>query len=305
MVARGLTKTYAASGRRPAVEALKSVDLTIPVGSFFGLLGPNGAGKSTFINVLSGMARKTAGSVGVWGYDIDTNTRMAHSSIGVVPQELNLDPFFTPFEAVEFQAGLYGVPKRERHTVDILNAVHLSDQSQAYARTLSGGMRRRLLVAKAMAHSPPILVLDEPTAGVDVELRRQLWDHICELNSAGVTVLLTTHYLEEAEKLCGHIAIIHKGELIACEPTGQLVQRLDRKDVHLTVADLPDVVPESLRKFETELKPPDTLLIRFAPSETNMAEVLGAVQAANLSILDLSTQETALEEVFLSLTSGS
>lgn len=229
---------------------------------------------------------------------------MARSSIGVVPQELNLDPFFTPFEAVEFQAGLYGVPKRERHTSEILAAVRLSDQAQAYARALSGGMRRRLLVAKAMAHSSPILVLDEPTAGVDVDLRRQLWDYVRELNRTGVTVLLTTHYLEEAEELCDQIAIIHKGEVIACEPTRQLMRRLDRKDVHLTVSELPGEVPESLRRFETELRPPAALLIRFAPSKTSMAEVLGAVQSANLSILDLTTEETDLEEVFLSLTSG-
>ncbi|MDA0654627.1 MAG: ABC transporter ATP-binding protein [Proteobacteria bacterium] len=304
MAARGLTKTYAASGRRPAVEALKSVDLEIPVGSFFGLLGPNGAGKSTFINVLSGLARKTAGAVEIWGYDIDTAQRMARSSIGVVPQELNLDPFFTPFEAVELQAGLHGVPRRERRTAEILKAVRLSDQAHAYARALSGGMRRRLLVAKAMAHSPPILVLDEPTAGVDVELRRQLWDTVRALNRDGVTVVLTTHYLEEAEELCDRIAILDKGRVIACEPTRQLVRRLDRKDVHLTVASLPPEVPESLRRFEVELRPPDALVLRFSPSRMTMVEVLDAVRAANLSILDLSTEETDLEEVFLSLTSA-
>lgn len=304
VAARGLTKTYAASGRRPAVEALKSVDLEIPVGSFFGLLGPNGAGKSTFINVLSGLARKTAGTVELWGHDIDTSQRMARSSIGVVPQELNLDPFFTPFEAVELQAGLHGVPKRERRTAEILMAVRLSDQAHAYARALSGGMRRRLLVAKAMAHSPPILVLDEPTAGVDVELRRQLWDTVRALNRDGVTVVLTTHYLEEAEELCDQIAILDKGRVIACEPTRQLVRRLDRKDVHLTVSPLPAEVPESLRRFEVALRPPDELVLRFAPSQMTMVEVLDAVRAANLSILDLSTEETDLEEVFLSLTSA-
>ena len=300
--ARRLGKVYGAQRGGQPVEALKSVDLTIPVGSFFGLLGPNGAGKSTFINVLAGLARKTTGAVSIWGYDIDTETRMARSSIGVVPQELNLDPFFTPYEAVEFQAGLYGVPKVERRTREILEAMRLGDQSYTYSRRLSGGMRRRLLLAKAMAHDPPILVLDEPTAGVDVELRHQLWTHLRELNAKGVTVLLTTHYLEEAEHLCDQIAIIHKGEVIACEPTRQLVRRFDRKNVTLTVAELPRQVPPPLQKFEVELSPPDLLRIRYAPSQTPMAEILSAVQESGLSIQDLNTEESNLEEVFLSLT---
>ncbi|MEJ2016406.1 MAG: ABC transporter ATP-binding protein, partial [Limibacillus sp.] len=200
--ARGLDKVYRASGKTGEKHALKAVDLTIPRGGIFGLLGPNGAGKSTFINILAGLVNKTGGSAAIWGYDIDRQTRQARASIGVVPQELNIDPFFTPFELLELQAGLYGVPPKERQTMDILERLGLADKSDAYARTLSGGMRRRLMVAKAMVHNPPVLVLDEPTAGVDIELRQQLWSQVRELNESGVTIVLTTHYLEEAEELC-------------------------------------------------------------------------------------------------------
>ncbi|VAW13328.1 Efflux ABC transporter, ATP-binding protein, partial [hydrothermal vent metagenome] len=203
----GLDKTYRRQGSSPANHALKAIDLRIPRGSIFGLLGPNGAGKSTFINILAGLVIKTGGAARVWGFDIDRNPRQARAAIGVVPQELNVDPFFSPAEALELQAGLYGVPPSERRTMEILGAVGLADQARAYARTLSGGMRRRLLVAKALVHNPPVLVLDEPTAGVDIELRRQLWDYVRKLNAAGTTVVLTTHYLEEAQALCDHIAI--------------------------------------------------------------------------------------------------
>ena len=304
IAAAGLVKTYAATRRRPAVEALKAIDLTIPVGSFFGLLGPNGAGKSTFINILAGLVRKTAGSARIWGYDLDTETRMARASIGVVPQELNLDPFFTPREAVEFQAGLYGVPRAERRTDEILRTVRLTDVAGSHARSLSGGMRRRLLVAKAMAHDPPVLVLDEPTAGVDVELRHHLWETLRALNARGVTVLLTTHYLEEAERLCDTVAILHKGAVVACEPTARLLQRLDHKEVRIAVRILPAEVPAALARFDAELRPPETLVLRYAPSQTPMAEILAAIQSAGLEIADLSTEETDLEQVFLSLTSG-
>jgi ABC-2 type transport system ATP-binding protein len=194
---RGLTKVYKGSGRSGPKEALKAIDLTIPRGSLFGLLGPNGAGKSTLINIMAGLVNKTGGQVSIWGTDIDANPRQARASIGVVPQELNMDPFFTPREMLELQGGLYGVPKHERRTDELLAAVGLADKANAYARTLSGGMKRRLMVAKAMVHTPPVLVLDEPTAGVDIELRRQLWEHVRRLNKAGTTVLLTTHYLQE------------------------------------------------------------------------------------------------------------
>ena len=212
---KGLNKIYRALGKGEAAHALVDVDLSIPRGSLFGLLGPNGAGKSTLINILAGLVNKTGGQATVWGCDIDENPRQARAAIGVVPQELNIDPFFTPRELLELQAGLYGVPPRERRTDEILTALGLGDKAHSYARTLSGGMRRRLMVAKAMVHNPPVLVLDEPTAGVDIELRLQLWAHVEELNNRGTTVLLTTHYLEEAEELCDRIAIINHGKVIA------------------------------------------------------------------------------------------
>ena len=215
-----LEKVYAASGKMPEKRALKSISLKIPRGSIFGLLGPNGAGKSTFINILAGLVTKTSGSAKIWGYEVEENPRMAKAAIGVVPQELNIDPFFTPEEMLDVQAGLYGVPKAERRTDEILEMVGLSDKADAYARTLSGGMRRRLLIGKAMVHFPPILVLDEPTAGVDIELRQQLWENVVELNKQGVTILLTTHYLEEAEELCDRIAIINQGNSITEASTG-------------------------------------------------------------------------------------
>ncbi len=302
--ARGVTKTYPASGKHKAIQALKSVDLTIPVGSFFGLLGPNGAGKSTFINVLAGLVKKTEGSVSVWGHDIDSETRAARAAIGVVPQELNLDPFFTPAEVMEFQAGLYGVPKSERRTAQILDAVRLTDQAGSYARRLSGGMRRRLLLAKAMAHQPPILVLDEPTAGVDVELRHQLWAYIRELNAGGVTVLLTTHYLEEAEALCDHVAIINHGEIIVHEPTAQLVAKLDRKMVTIALAEPQTEIFPDLARFDAELTGPQTLTVRYAPSQIAIGQVLDAVRQAGWAITDLTTEQSGLEEVFLALTSS-
>src|SRR4249919_1665109 len=224
-----LSKTYA-GGKR----ALNDVSFDVPRGQIFGLLGPNGAGKSTLINILAGLVVKTSGKVTIWGFDIDEHPRNAKRSIGVVPQEIIFDPFFTPRETLEIQAGLYGIPPSDRHSDELLAAMHLTDKANAYARTLSGGMKRRLLVAKAMTHSPPILVLDEPTAGVDVELRRQLWDYVRKLNAQGVTIVLTTHYLEEAEQLCDRIAIIHHGRVIANEPTRELIAKAQDKAVVVT-----------------------------------------------------------------------
>ncbi|MEO8141742.1 MAG: ABC transporter ATP-binding protein, partial [Sphingomicrobium sp.] len=221
-----LSKTYA-GGK----VALDDVSFDVPRGQIFGLLGPNGAGKSTIINILAGMVTKSSGTANVWGFDIDAHPRNAKRSIGIVPQEILFDPFFTPREALELQAGLYNVPKAKRITDQLLAAVRLTDKADAYARTLSGGMKRRLLVAKAMVHSPPILVLDEPTAGVDIELRQQLWDYVRQLNRDGVTVVLTTHYLEEAEQLCDRIAIINHGKLIANEPTRELIAKAQDKAV--------------------------------------------------------------------------
>ena len=299
--ARALRKIYKSGRGKPATLALDDVELTIPRGSFFGLLGPNGAGKSTFINILARLAIKTSGSVSVWGHDIDAEPRQARASIGVVPQELNLDPFFTPRELLDWQAGLYGVPRSRRRTREILATVGLSDVAEAYARTLSGGMRRRLLMAKAMVHSPPILVLDEPTAGVDIELRRQLWDNIRALNESGVTVLLTTHYLEEAERLCDRIAIINHGRVVACDEKTVLIGRLDRKEVTITVAEQLDRVPPVLEAYGAELGPYGRLVFRYRPSEVQIAELLAAVREAGLGIVDLSTEDSDLEDLFLEL----
>mgnify|MGYP001165080155 CR=1 FL=1 len=295
-------KVYKARGKRASVTALDSVDLAVPTGSFFGLLGPNGAGKSTFINVLAGLTIKSTGRVSIWGNDLDANQREARSSIGIVPQELSIDPFFTPREALELQAGLYGVPKQARRTNEILKAVGLSTVSEAGARTLSGGMRRRLLVAKAMVHSPPILVLDEPTAGVDIELRRQLWGRLKALNEAGTTIVLTTHYLEEAEQLCDRVAILNLGKVVAIDSTINLLRRIDHKELILTLSETLDDIPSTLAPYNATFDSHKVLRIRYQRRETQVSEILAAVQAANLSILDVATEETDLEDIFLQLT---
>ncbi len=298
---RGLDKVY--GGKTPK-HALIDIDLEIPRGSLFGFLGPNGAGKSTLINILAQLVNKTAGQVRIWDIDLDREPRAAASAIGVVPQELNVDPFFTPRELLDLQAGLYGVPKRERRTLEILETVGLADKAEAYARTLSGGMKRRLMVAKAMVHSPPVLVLDEPTAGVDIELRQQLWSHVRALNQAGTTVVLTTHYLEEAEQLCDRIAIINHGKVIACDTTAALLRRLDSKELVFILGEDLAAVPESLRRYGAELQGPRRLLLRYPPSRISAGEILGAVQASGLHVADMTTLEADLEDIFLQLTRG-
>ena len=299
---RGLTKVYGASRGSAANRALDSVDLDIPRGALFGLLGPNGAGKSTLINILAGLVIPTAGTAEIWGHDLKRAPRRAAAAIGVVPQELNLDAFFTPRELLDFQAGLYGVPPRERRTEELLATVGLTEKADSYARSLSGGMRRRLMVAKAMVHSPPVLVLDEPTAGVDIELRQSLWAHIRGLQRTGVTILLTTHYLEEAQALCDTIAIINHGKLIACDSTQALLRRLDRKELTITLeADLA-ALPAALARFQVHLVPPRRLVFHYRPSATRIADILEAVRAAGLAIADLSTYESDLEDLFLHLT---
>jgi ABC-2 type transport system ATP-binding protein len=297
-----LCKTYVANGRKAPLLALDNVTLAIPRGSVFGLLGPNGAGKSTLINILAGLVKRTSGEARVWGHHIDRDMRAARRAIGVVPQELNVDPFFTPREALDLQAGLYGVPAAERRTDEILAAVNLADQGDAYARSLSGGMRRRLLVAKSMVHSPRVLVLDEPTAGVDVDLRQQLWAYVEELNRKGTTILLTTHYLEEAESLCDTIAIIDQGRLIARDSTAAMLRRLDVKLITVTVATPLDAVPAGLERFEVTMRDAHHLDIRFPPSQIDSGEVIAAVLDAGLVISDLATQEVDLEDIFLRLT---
>jgi ABC-2 type transport system ATP-binding protein len=292
-----LCKTYS-GGKR----ALDDVSFDVPRGQIFGLLGPNGAGKSTLINILAGLVVKTSGSASIWGFDIEQHPRNAKLSIGIVPQEILFDPFFTPRETLELQAGLYGVPKGRRISDELLAAMHLTDKANAYSRTLSGGMKRRLLVAKAMVHSPPILVLYEPTAGVDIELRQQLWAHVRKLNEQGVTVVLTTHYLEEAEELCDRIAIINHGRLIANEPTRQLVARAQDKAVVVTVdRDLTEA-PANACFDRIEVKGERVLEIGYRKDKVNAGDVLAALQKEGLGIVDVSTRDPDLEDVFLSLT---
>ncbi|TGX53466.1 ABC transporter ATP-binding protein [Sphingomonas gei] len=292
-----LCKTYA-GGKR----ALDGVSFEVPRGQIFGLLGPNGAGKSTLINILAGLVNKTEGRATIWGFDVDAHPRNAKASIGIVNQEITFDPFFTPRETLEIQAGLYGVPKAQRDPMALLRAVHLEDKADAYSRTLSGGMKRRLMVAKAMVHSPPIIILDEPTAGVDVELRQQLWAYVKSLNARGVTVVLTTHYLEEAEQLCDRIAIINHGKLIANKPTRELVGMAQEKVVEVTVDRDVAALPENVCFQKIELKAGRTLVITFRKDQANAGEVLGAVQSGGYGIVDVSTREADLEDVFLNLT---
>ena len=294
-----LSKTY-----EGGKQALREVSFDVPRGQIFGLLGPNGAGKSTLINILAGLVVKTSGKATIWGFDIDERPRNAKRSIGVVPQEIIFDPFFTPRETLEIQAGLYGIPKGERKSDELLSAMHLTDKAHAYSRTLSGGMKRRLLVAKAMVHSPPILVLDEPTAGVDVELRRQLWDYVRRLHAQGVTIVLTTHYLEEAEELCDRIAIIHHGRVIANEPTRELVSKAKEKAVVVTfdrdIASMPtDDCFENITLIDER-----TLEITYRKDKVNAGEVLAELQKDGLAIVDVSTRDPDLEDVFISLVSA-
>lgn len=293
----GLRKTY----RGATTEALKGVDLTIPKGAIFGLLGPNGAGKSTMINILAGLVIKSAGRVRIWGFDQDVNPRQSRASIGVMPQELNLDPFFTPRAALDVQAGLYGVPKAQRRTDEVLEIIGLSDKADAYARTLSGGMRRRLLLGKALVHRPQILVLDEPTAGVDIELRQMLWANVRRLNEQGMTIILTTHYLEEAEEMCDEIAIIDRGDLIARDRTANLIGQMDAKTLVIT----PDSAPGdiSLPDGVALTRQPDGALhLAYRRTAITADQVLDALRDAGVSIRDVSTQEPDLEDVFLDLT---
>ncbi len=298
----GLNKVYRAKKKGIDTHALKDINLNIERGSIFGLLGPNGAGKSTLINILSGIVIKTSGKVKVWGIDIDSHARAARAAIGVVPQELNLDAFFTPRELLELQAGLYGVPNNERRTLEILERVGLSDRAETYSRDLSVGMRRRLLMAKALVHNPPVLVLDEPTAGVDIKLRKSLWTFVRELNAAGTTVLLTTHYLEEAEELCDRIAIINNGELIACDETHKMVASLDSKELHISVAeDVTDAVLE-LNNFDVEVIGRNQMVFRYRTGQIDISSFVETLSKTGLTITDLVTVEPDLEDVFLDIT---
>ena len=298
----GLEKTYRASGKLPEMQALKGIDLKIRRGSIFGLLGPNGAGKSTFINILAGLVTKTGGTAKIWGLDIDHHPRSSRAAIGVVNQEITMDPFFTPLQALELQAGYYGVPKAQRRSLEILTAVGLDDKKDAYVRQLSGGMKRRLMVAKALVHNPPVLILDEPTAGVDVELRRSLWAYVRELHANGTTSILTTHYLEEAEELCDEIAIISHGQVLAQEPTPQLLSRLDQRLLKITPREPLAAIPDGLSDLNVAIADDGILNITFRSSETGIGRLLERVREAGIGVADLSTEQPNLEDVFVAMT---
>jgi ABC-2 type transport system ATP-binding protein len=301
---RNLRKTYPAIGNAPAKEALKSITLDIPQGAFFGFLGPNGAGKSTLINIIAGLVMKSSGNVEICGHDIERAMRQARMSLGVVPQELILDTFFTVRQALEIHAGYYGIPSAKRRTQEIIDAMGLSDKADVHSRRLSGGMRRRLLIAKALVHSPKVLILDEPTAGVDVELRTHLWEYVSELNRQGTTVLLTTHYLEEAEALCDSIAIINHGEIIAHDSTRALLSGFDSKQLNIRLTSpLTQELPADMANQGWQLQPDHlSLTLRYRPSQTSVHTLLTVLQQSKLEIADISTAEAGLEEVFLHLT---
>ena len=298
---RDLRKVYR-DKKGQAKEALKGVSLEVPRGAFFGLLGPNGAGKSTLINIMAGLALKTSGTVAVNGYDIERDMRRARGSLGVVPQELVLDTFFTVREALDMHAGYYGVPKAKRRTDEIITAMGLTDKADISSRRLSGGMRRRLLIAKALVHAPQVLVLDEPTAGVDVELRQQLWAYVRELNRQGTTILLTTHYLEEAEELCDRVAIINHGSVIAHDTTRNLMGALDAKQLLVTPAMPLAAIPSSLAPLSATLSAEGQIVIDYKPSSAPIQGILQQVQAAGIAVRDLSTREASLEDVFRHMT---
>ncbi|MCW1931641.1 ABC transporter ATP-binding protein [Pararhodobacter zhoushanensis] len=297
----GLKKTYAASGKSAAKEALTGIDLTIPQGSVFGLLGPNGAGKSTLINIMAGLVRKSEGRVRIWGFDQDQNPRQSRAAIGVMPQELNVDPFFTPRESLETQAGLYGVPARERRTDEILSLIGLSDKADAYARTLSGGMRRRLLLGKALVHGPQVLVLDEPTAGVDIALRHMLWSNVRELNRQGMTIILTTHHLEEAQEMCDEIAIIDRGRLVVRDSTAAILARMDSKTLLVRAAG-PIGAVDLPRGVTREDRADGWLALTYPQSTVKAGALLASLHGAGVEVIDLTTEQADLEDAFLELT---
>ena len=298
---RDLNKIYGVGSKNEKV-ALNNISLQVKKGSIFGLLGPNGAGKSTFINILADLVRKTSGHIDIFGMSHHENLKDVKKLMGIVPQELNIDPFFTPYELLEIQAGLFGVPKKNRRTNEILKLLALEDKSHAYARTLSGGMRRRLLIAKAMVHDPEILILDEPTAGVDVELRANLWTNINKLNNEGKTIIITTHYLHEAEELCNEIAIVDNGNLITKDTTSNIKSLIDRKQIIISLDSKNfNLDPIMELDIECELNK-NTLIINYKPSEISFNKILDALQLSSIQVKDLTINETKLEDVFLKLT---
>ena len=298
---KNLKKTYLKKGAN-LVEALKNLNLEVKEGEIFGLLGPNGAGKSTFINILGGSVIKTEGKVNVWGFDLDKNPRQVRASIGIVPQEVNVDPFFSPKDLLELQAGLYGVKKKDRITDTILKLVSLEKQANSYSRSLSGGMKRRLMVAKAMVHQPPIVILDEPTAGVDVELRKKMWDNVKSLNEKGVTIILTTHYLEEAEKMCDRIGILSQGELVALDTTKNLLDKIQTKIVNFITDKKANIDENQLVSLKVISNENGKLSISYEKSKINIDQIIKYLSTQNIKIFDISTDDGDLEDVFLRLT---
>ena len=298
---KNLNKTYSKNSSK-SVQAIKNLNLEVNEGEIFGLLGPNGAGKSTFINILAGTTIKTSGEVNVWGFNLDINPRQVRASIGIVPQEVNVDPFFTPWNILELQAGMYGIKKKDRITETILKLVSLDKQSKSYTRALSGGMKRRLLVAKALVHKPPIIILDEPTAGVDVELRSNLWDNVKQLNKQGVTIILTTHYLHEAEQMCDRIGILNKGSLVALDTTKNLLKRIQTKIVRFTVDKKVSINNDSLKSINVLSNEMNELVISYEKNALNISEIIKFIGDQNIKLLDLSTDDGDLEDVFIRLT---
>jgi ABC-2 type transport system ATP-binding protein len=300
---KNLNKIYNDENQNFAIE---NVSLEIPTGSIFGLLGPNGAGKSTLINIISGVVIKTSGNVSIWGYDIDKERKQSKLAIGVVPQELNIDAFFTPKEMLNLHSGMFNVPKSSWISHDLLELMDLTDKASTYSRKLSGGMRRRLLVAKAMVHSPPIIILDEPTAGVDVELRQKLWENFIKLNKQGVTIILTTHYLEEAEYLCDHIAIINKGKIIANEKKETLLTKFNQKIIKIKINETKISKKDmlSLQKIGSVKSLESEIEINYKLNEISMKNIIEILYKTDLDIIDLSTKEVSLEDVFINLTSN-
>ena len=301
LTVNNLNKTYQKKGSNP-VTAIENLNLSVQQGEIFGLLGPNGAGKTTFINILSGSVMKTSGFVEVWGFNLDKNPRQVRASIGIVAQDVNLDPFFTPESLLDLQAGLYGIKKKDRITSKILNLVSLEKQAKSYARSLSGGMKRRLMVAKSLVHQPPIIILDEPTAGVDVELRNNLWENVKALNKEGVTIILTTHYLIEAQEMCDRIAIIDKGNLVALDTTQKLLDRIQTKKINFKVKNIDKNKILEMEGIHFKINSSESISITYEKNSLNFGEIINYLSKNNVKILDIVTEDGDLEDVFVQLT---
>jgi len=302
LTVENLTKVYSDSKNKKENKALNDLNFQVKQGEVFGLLGPNGAGKTTFLSILGGTVSKTKGNINVWGFDIDKNPRQVKASIGIVPQEVNLDAFFSPRKLLELQAGLYGVTKKDRITDLILKMVSLENKANAYSRSLSGGMKRRLLIAKAMVHQPPILILDEPTAGVDVELRNNLWNNVKELNKEGVTIILTTHYLFEAQEMCDRIAIIDKGNLVALDTTQKLLDRIQTKKINFKVKNIDKNKVLEMKGIHFKINSNESISVTYEKNSLNFGEIINYLNQNNIKILDIVTKDGDLEDVFVQLT---